>query len=494
MHLHKRAFPALAVACAALWGAPAAGAAEVIVIDGERAEVRHDPVSPGRSETSLGRARGRGPSAQAAASPRGQRAVMRALRKARRAGKLSAARQRRYRRAYLRARSVRRRLTGTRGRQLGYVISIVDRLARRRRLTSSRLRSTFLQLSRNTQFWRRHGVPGADVKFRGSELLYRYFTGHGLQIHPLANFVKANKLHGACTKGTGSCSRRRLRRLLDELSKLAVRRHRRFVAWEYQFHFGGGSPPWMSGMAQGTAIQALARGSQLLHRPRYLATARKALRGFSTRPPAGVKARGPLGGRHYLQYSFDRRLFIFNAFTQSLIGLFDYAEIAGSSYARRLFELAEPELTREIPKSDLGDWTRYSWRGRESTPDYHELLREVAQSACNRKFGRVYCTLARRYRGYQTDPPEIELTGPATASEDSGTRIRFSLSKLSTVEVKVYKGSSLAFRRIATFRRGNRSFGWTPKSPGTYTIRLGAKEQRTGKGLKGRDSGTVLVE
>ena len=50
----------------------------------------------------------------------------------------------------------------------------------------------------------------------------------------------------------------------------------------------------------------------------------------------GVATTGPLGGTHYLQYSFAPRLFIFNAFLQSVIGLYDYADITGDATASRL--------------------------------------------------------------------------------------------------------------------------------------------------------------
>jgi len=49
------------------------------------------------------------------------------------------------------------------------------------------------------------------------------------------------------------------------------------VAWEYMFHFGGGAPPWISGMADATGIQALGRAADLLDRPDYLKTARRAV-------------------------------------------------------------------------------------------------------------------------------------------------------------------------------------------------------------------------
>ena len=38
---------------------------------------------------------------------------------------------------------------------------------------------------------------------------------------------------------------------------------------------------------------------------------------------------------HYLQYSFAPRLYIFNAFLQSLIGLYDFSNLAHDERARR---------------------------------------------------------------------------------------------------------------------------------------------------------------
>jgi hypothetical protein len=285
-----------------------------------------------------------------------------------------------------------------------------------------------------------------------------------------------------------------LARLLDEMTGLAVRRSARFVAWEYLFDFGGGAPPWMSAMAQATGIQALGRAAGLLDRPDYLRTARRALAAFETPAPVGVRARGFAGGVHYLQYSFAPRLYIFNAFTQALLGLYDFGRLADDERATRLFREAEPELRREIPRSDVGDWSRYSYRGPESTRPYHELLREVLQSMCIRGLGDVYCTFAERYRADQTDPAVLRFSGPDVAVQDEYTPVRFALSKLAAVELEIYKGSRLAFHRIATFRRGGRSFIWRPRSPGEYRVRLACKELRTGRGLRTRTSGAIEVE
>ena len=483
------------VACV-LCALPApAHAARVIEVDGGRAVVRHDPLVPPPQDTRL-RDRSVG-IAQRRGSRRGYRAVLRSLLLARRTRKISRSRYRSFLADYRKARSVHRRLRRARRAQLGYVISSIEGIALRKRLTSSRLGSVFLTLKRNTQYWPRMRFPagGDQITFRGSEILFQYYANHGLQIQPLSTFKKANLMFGACNgTGQGPCREAGLRRLLDEMSTLAVRRSSKFVAWEYLFHFGGGSPPWMSGMAQATAIQALGRASRLLENPKYLQTARNALGAFDVSAPLGVRTRGFRGGTHYLQYSFAPRLYIFNAFTQSLIGLHDFWKISNDARARTQYLRAEPELQREIPASDVGDWSRYNYRGRESTHEYHELLREVLQSMCSRRLGPLYCTYAKRYRADQTQPGEIDLIGPESARAGQNAYVSFQLSKLSAVEIVISGGGEPTYRKLATFRRGRRGFTWKPRSGGSYSVRLSSKELRTGRGLRARDSGTIDVE
>ena len=136
----------------------------------------------------------------------------------------------------------------------------------------------FLQLDRNRQFW--HGKPafpvrtdyqpspctrppsnnpaGARIVFQGSPVVFQYYPGQGLQLQPLANFGLANGLIAACRHDPATCDRPGIKHLLDDM--VAIRSPRGgFITWEYFFYFGGGTPPWTSGMSSGTAIQALAR-------------------------------------------------------------------------------------------------------------------------------------------------------------------------------------------------------------------------------------------
>jgi hypothetical protein len=143
----------------------------------------------------------------------------------------------------------------------------------------------------------------------------------------------------------------------------------------------------------------------------------------------------------------------------------------------------------------VGDWSLYNYAGHESSSDYHELLREFLQSMCTRHLGPLYCDYARRYRGYQVDPPELIWKGPAMATEDEPVAIRFNVSKLSAIEVKVTNPhGTVTFSRLATFRRGDGSFTWTPRGPGLFKVSVAAKELRTGLGKRDRDGGEIQVE
>ncbi len=489
-------FAAGLVACVALWGPAPAQASDVLVVDGPRATLTLDPFTPTGADADLGREPpdrvGVAPLAGASARSRGQRAVLRALRTARRRNMISRRRYRGYTRILSLARKRHRRLRGARRDELGSVIATLEEIARSEQLKPGRMPALFLILRRNAEFWPRSPFP-ADrglVRFRGSQLLFEYYAGKGLQLQPLANFKKANLMHGACLKNAGPCDPAGLRRLLREMVDTSTRRGR-FRTWEYYFEFGGGRPPWISGMAQATAIQAFGRASGLLREPGWRRYARQALGAFTTRPPTGVATRGPAGGVHYLQYSFAPRLFIFNAFLQSVIGLFDYSELTGDRTARALYARAEREARREVALSDTGDWSRYSFAGAESTAEYHELLREFLAGLCGRLRRGVYCSAAKRYALYTTEPAVLKLLGPGTVSKGRASEVRFSLSKLSAVQLTIRRSGKVVFDRVATFGRGEGSFAFRPRAAGVFRVRLAAKELRTGRELRTYETGQI---
>ena len=89
----------------------------------------------------------------------------------------------------------------------------------------------------------------------------------------------------------------------------------------------------MSALAQGTAVQALARAAVRLGDPRLFEVARAGLGIFRAPPPEGVRVQ-TAAGAHYLIYSFAPRLRVLNGFVQSLNGLLDFARLANDAERR----------------------------------------------------------------------------------------------------------------------------------------------------------------
>src|SRR3954453_6462588 len=287
----------IAAALAALAVAAPAAASPVFVYDDGQVTEADDPaLPPGTTANPIVDARRCGgvtplqsgdnaPAAHAATI-----SVGKALRRAYDNGAIDREAYSSYGDIYSKAKSAWHRLGGNRRTELGAVITTVNGLAASGQLTGSRMGPVFLELQRNTQWWSRTAAPpaptpeehtphkttacttagriaaGPRVQFKGDPLTLQYYPGSGLRLQPLANFGKANALYNACkginTEPGTPCEPDKLRALLDRLVDTAARRGG-FLAWEYYFWFGGGRPPWVSGIATGSALSALSRGASL---------------------------------------------------------------------------------------------------------------------------------------------------------------------------------------------------------------------------------------
>lgn len=470
-----------AAACIAMLVLAAPASASELLVAGDGGVRRvDDPYLPAPDLPPVPGA-GASPAARASGGP----SVRRVLRDLLRGGAITEEQHDAYRATYDEARQVRGRLSGARRNELARVLSNLERIAARRQLSVGRLPALFLILERNTEWWRARPFPaaGARIVFGDDPVIFQYYRGEGLQIQPLANFGKANNYYNAC-KGTGvrpgtPCRKGALRALLDRLVSLASRRGD-FATWEYYFRFGGGTPPWTSGLSQGTAVQALARGAELLAEPSYLTVAADALGAFEREPPIGVRL--PMdGGNHYLIYSFNRRLLVLNGFLQSVIGLYDYAQLTGDPRALALYQAGETAARAEVPRYDTGAWSLYSRAGRESNLGYHRLVRDFLRGLCERLAVPLYCETSDRFTRYLLEDPRVQLLrpSPAPARVRRAVRIRFRLSKISRVQLHVTRGGAVVFaRRVVGLGYGVRSFAWVPRAPGRYRVRIEAADLR----------------
>jgi hypothetical protein len=409
----------------------------------------------------------------------------------------------RYEELYAAALRTRDRLGGTRRAELDAVIRQLETFARQRTLTASRMPVVFLTLEQNTAWWSAHspppppkpsarpcaggtGVGGARV-VRG-ETVFQWYSGQGLQVMQLATAGRANALVKACIEPNPqlACDRDRVRAAMDGLLALSARRSGS-RAWEAYFAFGGGRPPWVSGLWQGTAIQALARGAQVLGDPAYLQAAREGLGIFKAAPPAGVRVRAG-AGVHYLGYSFAPGLRIYNQFLQALVGIYDVAEIADDDEARALFRDGERRARQELAGADTGAWSRYSANGHESDLGYHQLLRDFLRSMCERTKIAVYCGTAERFQGYLHEKPALRFLPGGAVKARRATAARFFVTKVGCVTLTVSRDGHRVATVTRVLGRGTRSIAWVPPRAGGYRVAVQARDLA---GNVGRISATV---
>ncbi len=414
-----------------------------------------------------------------------------------------------------------KRLSGTRRVELGSVLANVQQIAAAGELTPSRAAALFLTLERNVQWWTTEPLlsAGQRMSFPESRLVWEYYPGQGIEIQWLATFGEANGYYLEGHENT------QLREVLDEAIPLATQRAGG-IAWEYLFHFDGGSPPWTSGLSQGTALQALSRAYSRLKEPAYLTAAKQALGIFQTPPPRGRARRHPrrraLPGVHLRPQ--ER---ILNGFIQAVTGLYDYAKLTGDPLGRQLFEAGDAEARVEVPHYDTGGWSLYDQHS-ESNLNYHELLAEFLQNLCQRtqkadparapprqpdatatthvppstagtggrrrpRRQRRERTRARAASGRRPrpDPRRSDLlhdratlhadlrTPPAIAllthTLRGGARggVQLSLSKIATVSLDDPPGRRVVWTNSALVEGGKPRLLWvTPRKGGTYTVSI----------------------
>jgi hypothetical protein len=417
-----------------------------------------------------------------------------ALRVARLTGRITPAAETRFRREWAGANRTLAMLTGVRRTELGYVVQSIRALAARHELTADRIDPTFLILRTNARFWPRAAIPPSGWR-TGSPETFQYYPGRGLQLQPLASWGRANAIAGACLTALRSrstkdrCRRAALTRSLDRLASLGARRSG-YLAWEYYFAYGSGSPPWVSGMAQATAVQALSRGYRALRFKRWRRNVERALGAFEQPPPSGVRVPAR-GGSHYVLYSFAPDHHVFNGGLQAVIGLRDAAALADSKRAGRLFRRGERAARREVRAFAPGAWSLYSERGAESTLGYHELIGGFLGALCDRVKAKAYCRAHARFERYKREPTAIGITPLRRVRAGRPSAVRFTISKISDVKVRVWGTRGMSYSRDLRLPRGNHAVTWRPPGRGRYRLRI---EARGPSGPVGVEQRTIKIK
>ena len=373
--------------------------------------------------------------------------------------------------AYNHALATERKLRGTRRTELTAVTVTMHDIAASHQLTVSRLPAMMATLAANQQWWTQGPLlsSGQRVEFAGSQLVWQYYPGQGIQLQVLGTFGKADGLYTA-----GAADYPAMEQLLTEMIPLASQRGGG-LTWEYYFHFDGGAPPWTSAMSQATGLEALSRAYLATGNANYLTIGTQALPIFSVRPPVGVNVKAPAGTR-FLQYTFAPTTDIINAFLQTLIGLYDFAQVSHNATASSLFAAGNAQAQAELPGFDTGAWSLYQ-PGVEDPLSYHQLVTGFLQQLCTRTQAPVYCTTAQHFQAYLTTPPALtQLT--LKARNRGPFALRFSLSKISRVGVTVTNSADrTVFATSASFGYGSRSVTVPRiKQAGAYGVVLTATD------------------
>jgi hypothetical protein len=463
----------IALACTLCTAVPAA-AAPVLVMRDDGSVVRHGKsLAPAETFPPVRSAADQRRSVPVATLAQKRRTVPGELKNLLTAGAIDDAIYAERRAAYDDAKRTVKKLSGRRQLELGAVVKTLEGVAARGQLTASRLAPLFLTLQRNREWWTKGPLlsSGRRVGFDGSQIVWQYYPGAGIQIQVLGTFGKVNALWS-------SRQNTALGQAVDELLPLAAERAGGF-AWEYYFDYRAGKAPWVSSLAQGTALQALSRAAQRLRRQAdVFPVTGRGLSIFERPAPEGVRV--PTGaGIHYAQYSFEPGLRILNGFVQSLVGLYDYGRIAADERAKALFAAGEARARQEVPTYDTGAWSLYS-RGtvtHESDLGYHTLLRDFLESLCNRTQSAVYCGAEDHFTTYLTTDPVVRLDSRRLRGGAYG-RIKMSLDKISGVTLRITRGEKLVHTRyVGSLSRGPHTLGWqVPRKRGIYTVTLAARD------------------
>jgi hypothetical protein len=341
--------------------------------------------------------------------------LLRAIQRAEAAGALTPPLGVAYREVLARARATRAALRGVRRREMAAALRIAASIANRGQLSAARMPALFLTLRRNAEWWGAHGPPAAGspgesgargrrcrplsalaraarVQFAGSELVFQYYRGLGLQLQVNGSWARANALLGSANPAFVA----RGAALLNELLPLGVLRDG-VLAWEYLFPIFGGRPPWISALSQATAVQAMTRAAAKLGRPDLIPVAGQAAGAFAFGPPAGVRVRLRRGQAWYVLYSFAPRQRVLNAHLQAVSALFDFARASADPHSQAAYEAGLLAARRRIGGFDTGRWSKYANPGALADLNYHVLNRDLARGVCRRSGDRAICRAARSF-------------------------------------------------------------------------------------------------
>lgn len=153
---------------------------------------------------------------------------------------------------------------------------------------------------------------------------------------------------------------------------------------EYNFDFPPAKmdDPWISGMAQAQAMQALIRAHNITSDDRYLNLAERLLNSFFIEVKDGGVTYKDDDGWWYEEYPnpnspTERR--VLNGMGFTLLGLYDYYNYTDNNVAKYLFDKGMSSFVQNLHKYDGGSYSLYDLPGKPADRFYHLIHLEVLE-------------------------------------------------------------------------------------------------------------------
>ena len=380
----------------------------------------------------------------------GQKQALEAVRQAAASGQLTPTETAAARAEITRAAALIRGLPPSRSQPVGAALQQLAAFVGR--LTGPRAAALVGELKANDDYFAVHypPAPQTDV-IAGDGLVYRWFPGHCLEFHPLAEF---GILNAAAVSGDVEATQR----IADALVARAVHPKGGGVVWEYYFDYSGGRAPWTSGMAQAVAAQALARAANLV-------TSETSALGTQARAayqaiPGNLLTK--VAGAPWIRlYSFQS-LAVLNAQLQTIVSLASYANDAEDEDAGALAGQLEQSALANLQRFDTGYWTYYALPRDTSDLHYQQFVVQLLNKL--KGDDPRFADAATRFAAYAKQPPAFRLDSAGVGE------VRFWLSKPSSVQASSGAGPT---KRL-TLSDGWHTLDWSPTRPGIYPVHVTA--------------------
>lgn len=294
---------------------------------------------------------------------------------------------------------------------LSYVSDTLQQSYDQNILTPQRLHNIVNMMEINYHYFLNNASPKSvqEMDFPGDNLMWLYYPGKGIQFQPVSTlFELQSKYKGG-----------EYQQFLDGINEFIqygdriILENRICLVWEYNFYvydnasyvkLGINSPHfWISGMAQGLAIQTLGYAYNITGDTCYLRNAECAMQPlFVNWTKGGVTDFHPShNGNWYLEYAYTNKMRVLNGFMFTLIGLYDYHKITNNTDVLCLFNKGVNDLVVHLEEYDTGHWSTYSLTPKERTTySYHQLhidlLRTLYETTGNLTI-KYYADLFQKY-------------------------------------------------------------------------------------------------